>query len=109
MNIVVVKVSDINKLPYGHQATIREAYKKLITLLGSSGKNILMDVHGYSACFLIPSKGLLSSLANADSLHQEILIQVFSLTSPEEQLLGTVTVNNQGDDQSYVLKFSDQG
>lgn len=103
MNIVAVKLDQesankrSNNMVYGIYASLKRRLSQL-------GKIIIDDPGGFSMCFLIANPGLLSALWKSAEMSPGISIQVFSLSPPEEQLLGTIDKLTAGDPDAYALK-----
>ena len=106
MNIVRIAISDeYRSLATTHQDAIDKAFKTMRIHLQDVGQLLAGDELGRSLCFLVSTQGLLGALRQSDRLHPEIELQVFALTSPEEQLSGTVTLSNRHLAKSYSVMF----
>jgi hypothetical protein len=80
-----------------------DGFQSLLFSLGDGGKTLWQNIQAGEGCFLISEPNLLIALRKTYRLHPSTSIQVFSLASPEGQLLGTVTESNLGDPASYCL------
>jgi len=108
MNVVIINMKTLDSPRPDENQAAQNSYTSLRSLLSRVGKVLALDERGNSQGFLLTTHDILAVLAKAPPLNPSVSIQIFSLTSPEAQLIGTVTQENQVDPESYFLKLPDQ-
>jgi hypothetical protein len=103
MNIVIIQITGSTKLHPQQEADLNSSFQSLRTMLSDGGSVLLADDMNRRGCFLVSTTNLLVALRKAERVHPHISIQVFSLTSPEAQLLDTVTESNRMAPESYSV------
>ena len=103
MNIVVIQIANFTKLHPQQAAELNTSFQSLWTMLSDVGSVLLADDMNIRGFFLVSTPNLLIALRKADRVHPGIPLQVFSLASPKDQLLGTVTEGTRADPASYGL------
>ena len=103
MNIVTVTANFIDVEPQ-HEQIERGRYQQLVHILGRVGKRLSESLAPDLQCFLISTPDFLRAMRSVPH-SQIVMIRIFSLASPSEQLVGTVTDENASDPKSYELRF----
>jgi hypothetical protein len=86
------------------QQGVRYNYQYLRDALEEAGKVVWRDSSGTSQAVLVSTPNLLIALRQEFGVRRGTKIQVFSLASPEAQLLGTVSADKIGDPAAYFLQ-----
>jgi hypothetical protein len=107
MNLVIIQREPVKTIATPkEQEEITHPFEYLRRNLADGGQPLTQDISSGTQCFLISTQNLLIALRQAWRIRDDTTIRVFSLASPKEQLLGTVTENNAGDLESYCLPAS---
>lgn len=101
MNIVIIRGKPVDPLRPSEQTL--HSFMRVYQPLADAGKALWPHAGGTFAGFLVSTPNLLIALRQAEMVPADMSIQVFSLASPEAQLLGIANESNQGDPESYRL------
>ena len=77
--------------------------REILSLLRTAAVSLSREHQDVTQSFLVSTPVLLRVLRESPPFPAQVTLRVFSLSSPDMQLVGTVTTDNQASPESYIL------